>query len=62
VAAGDQVAVPTQHGVGPHHQPHPTQHLGRQTLKQRRKERPVYLVCSAPSQSRTAARRLRPSR
>lgn len=34
VAAGGQVAVPSRNGVRPHRQPHPTQHLRRQTSQQ----------------------------
>ncbi|MGW7441945.1 hypothetical protein [Kitasatospora sp. NPDC054795] len=41
MTAGDQVTVPAQYGVGPHQQPHPTQHLRRQSLQQRGQDCPV---------------------
>lgn len=40
-AARDQIAVPAQHRIWTHQQPHPAQHLRRQTMRQRRQERSI---------------------
>ena len=41
VAARDQIAVPAQHRIRTHQQPHPAQHLRRQPVQQRRQERSI---------------------
>jgi hypothetical protein len=41
VPAGEQVAMPAQHRVGVHQQPHSAQHVARQPVQQRRQERPI---------------------
>ncbi|MFJ5032582.1 hypothetical protein ACIQB5_31850 [Streptomyces sp. NPDC088560] len=37
----EQVAVPPQHRIGVHQQPHLAQHATRETVQQRGQERPV---------------------
>lgn len=39
--APDKVTVPAQHHLRTHQQSHPAKRLGRQTVQQRRQERPV---------------------
>ncbi|MFI9273224.1 hypothetical protein ACIGXM_21225 [Kitasatospora sp. NPDC052896] len=41
MAAGDQVAVPPQHGVRLHQQPYSVQHVAWQAAEQSRQQRPV---------------------
>lgn len=41
---GDDVAVPAEHGVRPHQQPHPAQYLLWHAMEERRQERPVARV------------------
>lgn len=41
MAACDQIAVPAQHRVRTHQQPHPAQHLDRHPMQQRRQERAI---------------------
>ncbi|MFZ3561281.1 MULTISPECIES: hypothetical protein [unclassified Streptomyces] len=40
MSASDHVAVPAKYRVRLHQQPHPTLHLPRQALEERRQERP----------------------
>ena len=39
--AGDQVAVPAQHGLRPDQQPEPAQHVAGERVQQRGQQRPV---------------------
>jgi hypothetical protein len=48
VPAGEQVALPAQHGVGAYQQPYPTQHVHRQPVHQRGQQRPVSRLESHP--------------
>ncbi|WP_405485421.1 hypothetical protein [Streptomyces sp. NBC_00009] len=41
MATCDQVAMPAQHGVGAHQQPHSPQDVQRQPVQKRREERPI---------------------
>jgi hypothetical protein len=41
VPTGNQVAVPAQHRVRPHQEPHPAHYTARQPVQQRREQCPV---------------------
>ena len=41
MVAGDEVAVPTQHGLGAYQQPDPAQHVAGEVGARRRQEDPI---------------------
>jgi hypothetical protein len=56
VPAGDQVAVPAQHGLGADQQPDTTQHVAGHLVQQRGEQRPISLGGTGPSHRAAAVR------